>query len=126
MIEYRALGNYVRCRSFEGSQQYAEALKAHDSITVRQATGARFFVAKVPLSLGVKYLDFDSIERCLVLDLDSRYDLILGMVWLERHEPLIDWISKTLGATRNVSSEALESREPTFADNKALLARATD
>ena len=60
-------------------------------------------------------MDFDSIERCLVLDLDSRYDLILGMVWLERHEPWIDWRSKTLGATRNVPSEVLESHEPTFA-----------
>ena len=63
----------------------------------------------------MKFLDFDSIERCLVLDLDSRYDLILGMAWLERHEPRIDWRSKTLGATRNVPSEDLESHEPTFA-----------
>ena len=38
---------------------------------------------KVPLNLGIKFLDFDSIERCLVLDLDSRYDLIQGSkVWL--------------------------------------------
>ena len=70
---------------------------------------------KVPLNLGVKFLDFDSTERCLVLDLDSRYDIILGMAWLERHEPWIDWRSKTLGATRKVPSEALESHEPAFA-----------
>ena len=37
------------------------------------------------------------------------------MACLERHEPWIDWGSKTLGATRNVPSEALESHEPTFA-----------
>ena len=37
------------------------------------------------------------------------------MAWLERHEPWIDWRSKTLGATRDVPSEALESHEPTFA-----------
>ena len=47
--------------------------------------------------------------------MDSRYDLILGMVWLERHEPWIDLRSNTVGATRNVSSEALEIHEPTFA-----------
>ena len=39
-------------------------------------------IPKVPLKLGMKFLDFDSVERCLVLDLDSRYDLILGMAWL--------------------------------------------
>ena len=116
LIDSGASGNYARRRSL-GCQQYAEALKAHegDVITVRLATGARVTVPKVPLNLGVKFLDFDSIERCLVLDLDSRYDLILGMAWLERHEPWIDWRSKTLGATRNVPSEALASHEPTFA-----------
>ena len=37
------------------------------------------------------------------------------MAWLERHEPWIDWRSKTLGATRIISNEALESHEPIFA-----------
>ena len=54
---------------------------------MRLATGARVTVPKVPLNLDVKFLDFNSIERCLDLDLDSRYDLLLGMGRLERHEP---------------------------------------
>ena len=97
LIDSGASCNYSRRRSLEGSQLYAEALTAHecDSITVRLATGSRVTVPKVPLNLGIKFFDFDSIERCLVLDLDSRYDLILGMAWLERHEPWIDWRSKT-------------------------------
>ena len=37
------------------------------------------------------------------------------MAWLERHEPSIDWRSKTLGATRNVTRETLEGHNPTFA-----------
>ena len=117
LVDSGASCNYARRRSVEGNQRYAEALIAHkgDNITVRLATGSRVTVPKVPLNLGVKFLDFDSIERCLVLDLDSRYDLILGMAWLERHEPWIDWRSKTLCATRNVPSEVLESHEPTFA-----------
>ncbi|GMG18399.1 unnamed protein product [Phytophthora fragariaefolia] len=101
----------------EGSQPYAEALKARnrDIVTVRLATGTRVTVPKVPVDLGVKFLDFDSVERCLVLDLDTRYDLILGMAWLERHEPWIDWRSKTLGATHFSPSGALASHEPTSA-----------
>ena len=81
----------------------------------RLSTGSRVTVPKVPLNLVVNVLDIDCIERWLVLDLDSRYDLILSMDWIELHEPWIDWRSKTLGATRNVSSESLESHEPTFA-----------
>ena len=55
-----------------------------------------------------------ALNAVLSLVLDSRYDPILGMAWFERHEPWIDWRSKTLGAMRNVPSEALESHEPTF------------
>ena len=92
-IDSGASVNYVRHCSLQGNPRYIEAHKAHkgDTITVRLATGTLVTAPKVPVNLGVKFFDFDSIERCLVLDLDSRYDLILGMAWLERHEPWIDW-----------------------------------
>ena len=82
MIDYGESGNYVQRRSLEESQRNAEALKAHegDVTTVRQATGGHATVPKVSLNLGVRILDFGGIERCLVLDLDSRYDHILGRV----------------------------------------------
>ena len=81
--------NYVRSRSLKKNQQHAETLKAHDgdSITVRFAMGVRVTVPKVPLNLGVTCLDLNSLERSLVLDMNSRYDLILGMALLERHKP---------------------------------------
>ena len=89
LIDSGASGNYVTRCSLEGNPRYVEALEAHggDTITVRLATGTLVSAPKVPVNLGVKFFDFDSMERCLVLDLDSRYDLILGMAWLERHEP---------------------------------------
>ncbi|GMF16152.1 unnamed protein product [Phytophthora fragariaefolia] len=117
LVDSGASDNYARRSTMEGSQLYAEALKARnrDIITVRLATDTRVTVPKVPVDLGVKFLDFDSVERCLVLDLDARYDLTLGMTWLERQEPWIDWRSKTLGATHFSPSGALASHEPTFA-----------
>ena len=115
-----ASGNYVRRCSLEGNPRYVEALKSQkgDKIPVRLATGTLVTTSEVPVNLGVKYFELDSIERCLVLDLDSRYDLILGMAWLEHHEPWIDYRSKTLGATRTAPSGALESHEPTSARNQ--------
>ena len=67
------------------NQQYAEAIESHegDSITGRLAAGVRL---NVPLNLGIKFLGFTCVERCLILDLDFRYDLILVMAWLECHE----------------------------------------
>ncbi|KAG2999972.1 hypothetical protein PC121_g21055 [Phytophthora cactorum] len=117
LIDSGSSGNYARRSTLEESQQYAEALEVQtrDTISVRLATGTLVTVSKVSVDLGVKFLDFDTVERCLVLDLDSRYDLILGMAWLERHEPWINWRSKTLGATHFAPSGALVSHEPTSA-----------
>ena len=91
MIDSGASGNYVRRCSPEGNPGYVEALKAHkgDNITVRLATGTLVTATKVLVNLGVKFFDFDSIKRCLVLDLDSRY--LIFMAWFERHETWIDW-----------------------------------
>ncbi|ETO99493.1 hypothetical protein F441_23092 [Phytophthora nicotianae CJ01A1] len=117
LIDSGASGNYARRSILEGSQLYSEALevRTREEISVRLATGTLVTVSKVSVDLNVKFLNFDSVEPCLVLDLDSRYDLILGMAWLERHEPWIDWKSKTLGATHPAPSEALVSHEPTSA-----------
>ena len=117
LIDSGASNNYVRRRSLEGSKQYAEAQEG-GSITVRLATETRVTVPRIAINLSIKFCDFDDVERCLVLDLDSRYDLILGMAWLERYEPWIDWRSKNLGATRTIPSGALMSHEPTFARKK--------
>ena len=83
MIDSGASGYYVRRYYLEGDPRYVEAPKAHggDTITVRLATGTLVTAPEVPVSLGVKAFDFDSFERRLVHDLDSRYDLILVMVW---------------------------------------------
>lgn len=138
---WRALKSHGRYWSTQGrqtimfdarpwmEQQYTEALNAQegDSITVRLTTWFRVAVPRIAIKLSIKFCVFDDVERCLALGLDSRYDLILGMAWLERHETWIDWRSKTLGATRTVPSGALVSYEPTIASKiEAILARAVD
>ena len=47
------------------------------SITVCLATGTCVTVPEIVINLGVNFLDFNSVERCLVIDLDTRYDHIL-------------------------------------------------
>ncbi|GMF16716.1 unnamed protein product [Phytophthora fragariaefolia] len=117
LVDSGASANYAWRSTMEGSQLYAEALKARnrDIVTVRLAMGTHVTVPKVLVDLGVRFLDFDIVECYLVLDLYARYDLILGMAWLERHEPWSDWRSKTLGASHFSPSGALASHEPTSA-----------
>ena len=73
LIDCGTSGNYVRPSSLIGSQLHAEALEAQgsDTISVRLATRPHV-TPKVPVNLGVKFMDFDSVESCLVLDLDAR------------------------------------------------------
>ncbi|POM65202.1 Pol protein [Phytophthora palmivora] len=82
-------------------------------VSVRLADGTVVNVPGVRMDLAVKFEDFDSTESFLVLDMD-KYDLILGMPWLEKHEPWIDWRGKAIGASRPaVSDRALVSNVPT-------------
>ncbi|POM72738.1 Gag protein [Phytophthora palmivora] len=82
-------------------------------VSVRLADGTVVNVPGVRMDLAVKFEDFDSTESFLVLDMD-KYHLILGMLWLEKHEPWIDWRGKAIGACRPaVSDRALGSNVPT-------------
>ncbi|KAE9045935.1 hypothetical protein PR002_g1945 [Phytophthora rubi] len=76
------------------SALYASALRASKSntnVSVRLATGSIVSTRKVTIPLSVKFDDFNSVEPFIGLDMDDRYDLILGMPWLAKHEPWIDW-----------------------------------
>ncbi|POM77340.1 Gag protein, partial [Phytophthora palmivora] len=87
--------------------------KVWGQISVRLADGTVVNVPGVRMGLAVKFEDFDSTESFLVLDMD-KYDLILGMPWLEKHEPCIDWHGKAIGASLPaVFDRALVSNVPT-------------
>ncbi|POM65865.1 LOW QUALITY PROTEIN: Gag protein, partial [Phytophthora palmivora] len=78
------------------------------TVSVRLADGTVVSVPGVRMDLAVTFEDFDRLGSFLVLDMD-KYDLILGMPWLEKHEPWID-----IGASRPaVSDRALVSNVPT-------------
>ena len=42
-----------------------------------------------------------------MLDIDDRYDIILGMPWLVKHQPWIDWIHGTIGRTLPIEEQKL-------------------
>ncbi|GMF42902.1 unnamed protein product [Phytophthora fragariaefolia] len=87
------------------------------AVSVRLANGS---LVEVPRVLSVKFEDFDNIERFIDLDMD-KYDLILGMTGLEKHEPWVDWRGKAIGASRPaLSDRALVSHVPTSVKSKGV------
>ncbi|POM76570.1 Pol protein [Phytophthora palmivora] len=87
--------------------------EGRSQVSVRLADGTVVNVSGIWMDLAVTFEDFDSTEWYLVLDM-GKYGLILGMPWLEKHEPWIDWRGKAIGASRPaVSDGALVSNVPT-------------
>ncbi|POM77384.1 Gag protein [Phytophthora palmivora] len=96
--------------------KFADAMRESEGrgqVSVRLADGRVVNVPGVRMDLTVKFEDLDSTESLFVPDMD-KYDLILGMPRLEKHEPWIYWRGKAIGTSRPaVSDRALVSDAPT-------------
>ncbi|GMF34542.1 unnamed protein product [Phytophthora fragariaefolia] len=95
---------------------YASALEAsmsNTNVPVRLATGSIVSTRKVTIPLNVKFDYFYSVEPFIVLVMNDLYDLILGMPWLAKHEPWIDWRGRTIGVSHNpLADRALVGHVP--------------
>ena len=60
-------------------------------LIVRLATGSTIEVPKRTILLNLTCGTFVAEDEFIVLDLDDKFDIILGMPWSARHQPEIDW-----------------------------------
>ena len=60
--------------------------KTSRAVAIRLATGVVKRSAEQIATLKVRFTDFYTEERFIVLEMDERYDLILGIKWLIKHE----------------------------------------
>ena len=74
-------------------------------MTVRLADGSLMKIPRRIFRLRIQFLDFNSSEELIELPLSSQYDIILGMPWLERHQPWIDWKTKEVGLPELLNEE---------------------
>ncbi|TJX12520.1 retroviral-like aspartic protease, partial [Tissierella creatinini] len=65
-------------------------------LEVRLATGAIVKTEKRMVRVRFTYEGQEFVETFIVLDLDDKFDIVLGMPWLARHDPVIDWEKRTL------------------------------
>ncbi|POM77854.1 LOW QUALITY PROTEIN: Gag protein, partial [Phytophthora palmivora] len=107
LIDSGASTNFARRQmAARNGDKYADALRESEGrgqVSVRLADGTVVNISGVRMDLAVKLEDFDSTELFLVLDM-NKYDLILGMPWLEKHEPWIDWRGNAIGASQPQST----------------------
>ena len=125
LIDSGASKNYAREQSVAAnSTLFHEAMKkTSGTISVRLATGLVVTRDKIDIDLAIKFGDFDFTEHFTVLEMDERYDLILGMPWLEAQEPWIDWKTKSIGSSLLGVNHTFGSHDPTVVNHRASKAR---
>jgi hypothetical protein len=103
LVNCGAPNNFVRRQSLnELSVPYTEVEFPSTRIIVRLATGASVKVMKCVVGLHYTLEGEEYDDEFIVLDLDDKFDIILGLPWLRLRDPQISWRDRSvkISATR--------------------------
>ncbi|GMF51310.1 unnamed protein product [Phytophthora fragariaefolia] len=104
-----ASNNFVRLQSL-ARLDFEEVELPGSLLEVRLATGVVVRTEKRVVRARVSYGETKFVDELIVLDLDDKFDMVLCMPWLARHDPVIDWAKRTIVRFR--SSGATEGDGP--------------
>ena len=94
LVDSGASQHFANLAALKKSPTIYEALCRdckREEATVRLADGMLVKSEGVQAELASSLSDFSCKERFTVLSMESPYDLIIGMPWLVKHQPWIDW-----------------------------------
>ena len=106
LVDCEASNNFVRSQSLDNRDlEYVEREIPLTRMTVRLATGAPVTVMKrvVGITFTLKGVQYD--DDFIILDLDDKFDVILGLPWLRRYEPQVSWHRRTVDMPVTCSSD---------------------
>ncbi|KAF1328976.1 reverse transcriptase, partial [Globisporangium splendens] len=98
LLDTGASNNFVRSHVARALARVIseESRSSESKITVRLATGATVTTEKHVTRLRVTH-DGRQMEGDFIwLDLDDKFDVILGMPWLKKYQPIIDWNQQSI------------------------------
>ena len=90
IVDCGASNNFVRRQPLDNSElKYIEHEIPPTRMTMRLATGASVTVMKrvVVITYTLKRVQYN--DDFIILDLDDKFDVILGLPWLRRYEPQV-------------------------------------
>jgi RNase H-like domain found in reverse transcriptase/Reverse transcriptase (RNA-dependent DNA polymerase)/Integrase zinc binding domain/Chromo (CHRromatin Organisation MOdifier) domain/Retroviral aspartyl protease len=99
LVDCGATQNFLRRQTLDESEHkdsFNRNLYSGQWLEVRLATGKKQRYPKISVDLCMKFEGFEGTETLYVVDLDQRFDAILGMPWLAKHQPCIDWRSRSV------------------------------
>lgn len=112
LLDSGASSNFLRKATLDETYiKFIEREIPPTKVKVRLATGkivsTRKRVVRLAYTLEGLQLDDDFI----VLDLDNKFDVILGMPWLKRHQALVDFTQGTVKLKEERSDDEISERE---------------
>ncbi|KAL4144902.1 hypothetical protein PRNP1_014026 [Phytophthora ramorum] len=87
---------------------FEEVKTPRSLLEVRLATGVVVRTEKRIVRVRFSYHEKEFVDELIVLELDDKFDMVLGMLCLARHDPVIDWMKRTI-VRFGSSSSATES-----------------
>uniref|UniRef100_H3H3A2 Reverse transcriptase n=1 Tax=Phytophthora ramorum TaxID=164328 RepID=H3H3A2_PHYRM len=90
---------------------FEEVKTPRSLLEVRLATGVVVRTEKRIVRVRFSYQEKEFVDELIVLELDDKFGMVLGMPWLARHDPVIDWTKRTI-VRFGSSSSATESDGP--------------
>ncbi|GMF56467.1 unnamed protein product [Phytophthora fragariaefolia] len=109
LVDCGASNNFVRLQSL-ARLDFEEVEVPRSLLEVRLATGVVVRTEKRVVRARFSYEEKKFVDELIVLDLNDKFDMVLGMPWLARHDPVVDWAKRTIVRFR--SSGATESDGP--------------
>ncbi|POM59872.1 reverse transcriptase [Phytophthora palmivora] len=100
LVDSGASSNFVRHQSLS-LLDFEEVKIPRSRLEVRLATGAVVKTEERVIRSRFSYKHRVFVEGFIVLDLDDKFDMVLGMPWLTRQDPVIDWEKRTITLQRD-------------------------
>ncbi|KAF1316972.1 reverse transcriptase, partial [Globisporangium splendens] len=103
LVDTGASNNFVRTQVVR--RQGLDLPISNKEMIVRLANGSKVTMPKRVLRMAIGCDDFRGEDEFILLDLDDKFDLILGMPWLRRYQPSIDWKKKKISVDKQVDGD---------------------
>lgn len=114
LVDSGASQNFVSLAALERSPRTWKSLREcgrRERTTVRLANGALVASEGIKVELSFNFGDFSCREWFAVLKMQSPHDLILGLPWLAKHQPWIDWRTRTIASSTQDTGKEMYLRE---------------
>jgi predicted aspartyl protease len=93
LVDTGASSNFIRAQAVHELSLLSLVKSLDSSLLVRMANGT---IQKQIIKLTYCVNNYEGTDSFFLLDLDERFDVILGMAWLIRHQPVIDWTNQSI------------------------------